>query len=766
MLGKLFRRKDLPKNSGERASSSIEELSYSKVFELELSNMEGSPLYPLEHRLTIGSEIGDILIADPSVSPRHASFILQEEIVSVIDHGSIAGTMVNGTKIPSGKYIILEERDVVNVGDLEFRFKVRTEARPAEKIPQIPIEKSYVEQVPDEGLSDEGDIPEFHQTEKNLEKKFDPKAYLANTKKPKAKKKFQLFSKEPSADDKQATNSLVRVLAVLTDLIFSYSLLVIFMPYDDVREFFQFIPNLLLDTFEVNWAGMWEAIKADYEFVGVMVEDAINFFSSTFHVGPLLLMFILNRLLFTLLLGVSLSEFMFGVKARGNGVWIRVGGVLRVLVGVITGPFILFDIPAIVSRRTFKELLTFTHTYVSSKFITILGILLFFPMMIALALLSPLIQGFEPPSPIIVNDKIEHRMKVKRSETTTGNEASAPLINDQSSYYGMKVTYDPKEFSIFPGFKFSGAQSKLRYQTKLQFYDKELKRSVSIEVFKNFDLKALLGIGIRNNPFLYEKYPEIYNFTYSAGDSSIFKGKTDLRSQMAFGQEIIQLTKTSFELSLENALDVMQETTPLIKGLVDYKASFLSLLEYKNFDQIGFIKIGNILFLKISFVEQRPFDLIIPLRKTAGQIFKITFDKREAQKDLSSKFYKYHLENSDWIADMMKPDSEVMTSMQALDLLSESDLKEKLSIDQAQALYAYYFETSARVLSQNDQTELNLWKESANSFTKIIQSLPDSMPAPGEEDPKAKLQYNFRDLMDALENKNFEYFGISQSAQI
>ena len=81
MLGKLFKRKSVPENDGDSTPIEIGKLKLVRTFELELSNMEGSPVYALTHKLSIGSEIGNIVIADPSVSPRHATFILQQEVV-------------------------------------------------------------------------------------------------------------------------------------------------------------------------------------------------------------------------------------------------------------------------------------------------------------------------------------------------------------------------------------------------------------------------------------------------------------------------------------------------------------------------------------------------------------------------------------------------------------------------------------------------------------------------------------------------------------
>ncbi len=742
MLSKWFKRKSVPNNDGKGHSSDISKHQFIKVFELELSNMEDAPVYELRHQLSIGSEIGNIIIADPSVSPRHATFILQQEVVSVIDHGSVSGTTVNGKKIAPGKYIILEESDVVNLGDLEIKLKAATSSVPLEAVPDLPE------------VEEEKEVPKTP----TVKKPFDAREHLKKT----AKKKVALVKSTT-----YATNALVRVFAVFSDLIVSYSILVILMPFDEFRNFIDFIPGFLGTLLDVEWKSLWTGFIEDYGFIAVMLEDAYKFFSSTFHFGPLIIVFVLNRLITTLLLGVSFSEFALGVRAGGNGIWARIGGVIRVLIGVFTWPFIIFDIGAIVSRRTLKEFFTFTNTYLSSKFLAILGIILYIPLIIALALFSPLIQGFEPPEPILINDKIDQRVKVKVA-AEAGTTEEVVTLTDVSQTIKFEVVYDPAELSLIPNFKFQGIKNKLNLKNSLIFYQRDLQRPVELEVFKNFDLKQLLGIGFKGNFFLYDKYPQIYNFVYSSADlNPNYKVSTDVKSQIAFANEFIQFTKNAFSISGENALDVMQEETLLIKGLVDYKSSFLSLIEYKDFDQIGFIKLGNIIFMKISYNKQKPFDLIIPLIKSDGRIFKVSFDKKENLGAVSSKFYKFNMVKSNWLPEAAGTENETLTALEVFDLFSSENFKSKLSSpDKAQALYGYYYEASGSILKKADPVELEIWKSKLENVPKLLEAIPAKTLQEGEEDPKAKLMQNFRDILDALENNNTEYFGIAPTTTV
>jgi hypothetical protein len=736
----------------------MNKLRYLKIFEIELSNMEGAPVYDLKHQLTIGSEIGNIIIADPSVSPRHVSFILQQEVVSVVDHASVSGTYVNGKKIPAGRYIILEEADEVRIGDLEIKLKSKTVSAPEEEIPEIPLEKEEVEHD-----SLELDLPPLPKeaTEKvSAKKKFDPKEHL--------KKNSKKNEQAVPSSSKDSANALIRVIAVAADLLLAYIILAILMPFDEFRSLIHSIPAIISSFLGPHWNELWTQLSKNYGFVADMLTDGYKFFDNIFNFIPLLTMFVIIRVITALFFGASVSELILGIRASGNTVWKRIGGVLRVLLGVVTWPFIIFDIPAISSKRTFKEVITFTNLYISSKFITVLGIIFYVPLILALTLVAPLFRGLEVPETILVNDVIDQRVKVSAAEVTESSvEVKAELRQEHSRVLNLDITYDSNELLIIPSFRFQGVKNKLHLINSLVFYQKDLKRRVEFEVFKNFHMKQWLALGLKGNVFLSDKYPDIYNYVYSSAEMNPnFKATQDVRAQRAFANEFIQFTKMAFSLTTDNALDIMQEQTLLIKGLVDFKNAFKSLVEYKDFNQVSFIKIGNATFLRISFDKQKPFDLIMPLIKGEGVIFKVSWDKKEDLETVASKFYKFNLDKTNWFPDASTVKNEVMSSLEVYDLFSGEDFKTKLlAPDKAQGLYAYYFETSGNVLKRNDPFETELWKEKVFNIPRLLEAIPEDKQQT-EFDMKDKLLQNFRDLIDALENNNLEYFGVSQKSTI
>ncbi len=104
----FFNKNKQPTNSGNSVpNQEFKAPVWKSVFYLDLANLEGSPRYELKHQLSVGSEIGNIVVADSSLSPRHCTFHIQQDVISVIDHGSIQGTLKNGLKLTTGKFFIL-----------------------------------------------------------------------------------------------------------------------------------------------------------------------------------------------------------------------------------------------------------------------------------------------------------------------------------------------------------------------------------------------------------------------------------------------------------------------------------------------------------------------------------------------------------------------------------------------------------------------------------------------------------------------------------
>jgi hypothetical protein len=308
----------------------------------------------------------------------------------------------------------------------------------------------------------------------------------------------------------------------------------------------------------------------------------------------------------------------------------------------------------------------------------------------------------------------------------------------------------------------------------VEIYERSSDRSVTLELFKTFDFKELLMIGLRGNFLLHDQYQSIYNYAFSSQNTNrFFKAPDNVRQEEMFGKQVVAFTEMSFGLGVDNLIDFMTTKTPFIKSVVDYRTTLLRLFEYKDYSDISVIKLGKILCLRVTYDTQKPFDLIMPIIRGEGRIFKITFDRKIEVAQLRNKFYKFTLDELKWGIPESRENIETYKALEVVDLLTTDIDKAILTSQKAQALYGYYFEKSAEVMKAGHVVEYELWKAAVQNVSKVIPHLRTETPAPDEanpenlpEDVKAKLKSNFSDLENALENKNKSFFGIEEAPTV
>ncbi len=839
----------MPQNNGELITQShISNLRLKKVFELELVNMEGRPCYRLNTKLGFGSEIGEVLIADESISPRHCTFSLDQDVISLIDHNSVNGTFVNDVQIEPGKNLILDENDQIQIGELVIRIKTHNEAVVREKkallaaIPEVeeaPLVEESIDETEEDSRTDndlvtqltqlddkfqddtsfnidpsdfdsgvtsassnllvekgidineligadkpsteedwteeefdldsvqefeeeelleddEGDEEEviedepeeeaprkapfyqsFFQKFKKKEEKKEPKSRVKA--KPKTGKSFRDRSKNAVVIQKYAANTVIRIVALHIDICFAYGAYLLLSPFDDFKAF---ISNVTLQIKEILGliAGTeaYQKHEASISFLLEMFKDVWNVLDTYINPIPTLVILGLSKIIFTLIFGVSLGQILIGIKPDGNVIWARVGGVLRTFIGFFTFPFLIFDIGAVISRRTLKEVLTFTRIYSDSKIFNILLSIIFVTVSGLFVLMAPMFQGFEATTRYEIPQRVEERIKVD------GNENTEDEITQSfsSRLLGFQVGLT-NEFELFPGFKFEGSERKTTSNFALTIYDQKMEGSSEIELFKSFDIKQLLEIGFKGNPFLKLKFPHIDNFIHQYTPVGFKRSALDSDS---FAKEFIEFHRMAMDMSIESYFDYIDEV-PVVGSLLNYKQSFLSLFEKPEIGSMSFIKIGNIIALKISEPGLRPHDYLIPILPE-GKIFKVSF-KGEIVSGLASRLYRYALYNSNWVKE---------SEANAFDkvLLALQNQKE-VDINDAQELYGYYYELAQRVLSKNIDDEYQLLRRSVKSVQLLLDGISKDSEA------LLKLDSNFKDLVDAIEIQNLEYFDLKNT---
>jgi TonB family protein len=104
-----------------------------QVFVLRDGALEGTELVSSDHFVVGSDGLADVVLEDPSVSPRHLGVFVHEGRLAVSDLGSSTGTVIGGARIEGSRYV--SSREDVVVGPFTLKLKLMSSAAPEQRAP-------------------------------------------------------------------------------------------------------------------------------------------------------------------------------------------------------------------------------------------------------------------------------------------------------------------------------------------------------------------------------------------------------------------------------------------------------------------------------------------------------------------------------------------------------------------------------------------------------------------------------------------------------
>ena len=155
-----------------------------------------------------------------------------------------------------------------------------------------------------------------------------------------------------------------------------------------------------------------------------------------------------------MIFSVSLGQLLVGMRVKGKFIFKRLKFPIRALIGVMTAPlFFIFDLPALISKRTFKEVITFSQ-YITPKPKTSFIACIIFPVLLLVVLgLAPLFKGFEIREPLTVteNNKPIRKWTYQRPVYVESLNLSYDRTQDVMSLPSFNLLVKGKKKIIQPG---------------------------------------------------------------------------------------------------------------------------------------------------------------------------------------------------------------------------------------------------------------------------------------------------------------------------
>lgn len=788
-LRSLFNKLLPPKKAATSSFSPIQRPGPNK-FSVQFINMEDSPVYPLGESFSVGSEVGDVIIDDPSLSPKHATFHVRNGLVSVIDHASSEGIKLKDALLPKGRAVILEVDDELFLGNIQVRLigevdesyqappveheEEKTSIKPQKSFQEMPFsveekEEEEQEEIVEVELPEEPIIKAPHVTSPTGVKKSLFSHLFSKLKKKKVHKKP---AQQPNARKTvgggihRSANTIPRVFGLVLDGLWTLILWQIFSPIQDFTLALEIIPELFHQHVAplVNQVVQLAGVEAQFNSAISSLTSLISGLEGELKLSYLLSLFIFVRLIGTVIFGVSLGDYMSGIRSQDSALWKRGGGLLREFFGFFLAPFIVFDLPAILSRRTFKEIISFTTLYVPSKSSVVVSLLFYVPITLGCLLLSPFITGLELPEDINFVEQTIHR-KSKRDAT----EVKVERTEFGSDWFGATFAIDGSQWWIYPKIILGQDQAKKILKPTLIFY-KQSGVSVPLDLDKTFSWQKVVAPIFSHNIFAHEEYPTIWKFVKSSlieKNSSLSYRPTELEKSQ-FEIELQALITVVFKLTPETLVEHVQTHGPFIKGYMEARTNLLSLISGQHNESWSLTQLGKTPFLVYEASGTKPSEYLIPLVAGKGRVFKIEYDSGKDKSKNGTLARGEIWSKTNWEEAKISATYDLVRLIDTVaKLASPTTLNEGL--EKLENVYGAFFENASRlvVLPPENAQKVSLVQalENANRVFGQIASYHKKSNPDLNIEVLEKLILKLTDMKAQLESGNGTFFGLLPKAE-
>jgi hypothetical protein len=457
-----------------------------------------------------------------------------------------------------------------------------------------------------------------------------------------------------------------------------------------------------------------------------------------------ILVFVVLRVISTLVFGVSFGQFIMGARSSGSFIWSRIGGGIRETIGFVLLPLSpILDLPSLFALRTFKEAMTFTCVRSSSIVMFWLGFVIGLPMLVVFYFASPLFENFETPKQYFVENLKIQLIKNK----------------DPKKLYGSKMFnlsyYKPENVIYYPILSAEkGEDSKRKVEPSIRFLEKD-EFSCELSVYKKFDIFKLLKKAKNVNVLFQYNFPLLNRLIVSE------EGYLDKLSRVDYlktSEEFERLVKISFELGTDNIVDHIIEHGPFLAGYAKFKELFYDLVSSGRLVKSIQIKnINNSRYLVADLGKGiDSYDLfIIPLNFDEGYVYKLTLSTKNARQQIA-KINKHVLDRITWHYERNSKEN-IITSVEKLFGFDVSSDEIRSVTDR---LYVQFYELARGYMQNGNKGMVKTLKRDLFKTIAVLERLSerDREHTGLEFSPYDNLTQNLNEIINAMNVRDRNFF--------
>lgn len=577
------------------------------TLELKIEGVEPQEI-PIEDDLLIGSsEKAHICIDGAGLIPEHATLKLEGKYLSVLNHAE-KDSSINDQILQKNKSYILNNGDQLVCGAATFIVKTINESQTPIENKELGLEDNKIQTtVSEENLnrttptmtrliSDEDELkkPETPKEEESpaveVAKKAKTKEFQLSP-----KKKTPSPQKKPSSAKssfwplENAPGASLRLYAFITNLCIIYGILYSALPLIDPSKIVDQNLNLLI-SFCLPYLEKFIIIPKQFQFAFI---TTLKFY----------FLYCAVDILCSGLLGVNLAYRLLGFKTDDPGFISSFKGVCRALIGALTTPLIIFDLPLLFGRKSLKELLTFTQLTGANNFLRYAGIFILLPLISLFSLISPTLDHLDQFSAITFSDQKEEQVvgAIKKASATASETTSATItrpieINWQihSEVLGIRTEIHFSDNLIILPLGSRG----------ILFLDKNNSETFSELTLKSeINFNDVIPLASQGNPFFFLLFGHLHSLIEQDKDLSLESENQKDLHRLLVGSLKLNSQMITFDDPLEDASRIGQyflEYGPFIAGYLKTRDATIAKLGIPSGATVSLLNQKKNDFIRVS----------------------------------------------------------------------------------------------------------------------------------------------------------------------
>ena len=679
---------------------------------------------PFTKKLIVGgSEDADIVFKEFDLLDIHCILKSQNELLSINNFGDKGTTLLNDYPLLPGKMYVLDSEDKISFGDITFVIKKNENFEDKKKV----VFDSLPPQPEDEDEEDDiGDDYYYEEDEEDYEEENDEELKHYKGKESKndqrmGSKTFLNLVKKDENAGKTKKHSFsfkgpfglqgmsIRFACFITNLSLGYIFAFLILPFlsldKEIKKLLVPLQGPIIDFKDsFSSGGVYEALPTIFQ--------NLIYFHTSIDTVYFLIVFILMDFIFHFLFTTSLPYLLVGIKPSEESKLKHLKAPLKAIIGTITKPFLIFDLPILFKRKSFKEWITLTNYSYSKDSFKVIGLGIVLPFIVLIALISPFFK-----SPVQLEGLTFTEIKTRSLAT---NNTSVSMA---SSYFGLKFYKPlPNNFHLFPSLFKKGKKT----VKKLTIYDSKKSHVITIGIKKELSIKPILKRSIKGSPFFPVFYPHIFKFVES-------KLKTPKVTE-ELKKEWFHFSTNSLKIDFFNFPTQALSVGILPNAHLSFRKNLFKVLKVKSNSEAQSTRMGKSKVIILSPFQrvQRNSIYIFPSDNLVPSVLEIAFNAKS--KRFAEKFlHKSLLKNIDWVANKKAKQPVYMNEVNLgynkdrpwnafsiLDTFDQLERKILIDYDMIDGIYGYYENLSKNNFRFSDSKFNRFFKSSLREAIKII----------------------------------------------